>query len=104
MTLLTTGLPGPQTEREPNREQIVSVSCVLSLNMFKDWHGKAKNLFGGELRGHTRMIEKTMQKLVARLRLKASEDGFKGVHSIKFMTPVVVNGGCEIAACGTAFK
>lgn len=81
---------------------IVSGSTVRSKHIGKDIFAGFKNIFGGELKAYTELMEETREEAVARLIKQAQDKGANAVLGLRFSTSDVAPGAAEIFAYGTA--
>jgi len=83
---------------------LVCGSTVRSKNAFKDVGASFKNMFGGELKSYTKLLDETRQEAVSRLTTQAADLGANAVVNVRFATSDVAAGAAEIYAYGTAVK
>lgn len=83
---------------------VVSGSSVRSKHIGKDFFAGVKNIFGGELKGYTELMNETRTEALSRLVQQAEARGANAVIGIKFSTSDVAPGAAEIFAYGTAVK
>lgn len=81
---------------------LVQGSTVRSKHAGRDIMASFKNIFGGELRGYTELLEESRQQALARLQQQAKRLGANAIVNIRFSTSAVALGASEILAYGTA--
>jgi uncharacterized protein YbjQ (UPF0145 family) len=83
---------------------LVCGSTVRSKNAFKDIGASFKNMFGGELKNYTRLLEETRQEAINRMIAQASSLGANAIVNVRFATSDVAAGAAEIYIYGTAVR
>ena len=83
---------------------LVCGSTVRSKNAFKDIGASFKNMFGGELKSYTKLLNETRQEAIARMVEQAQQLGANAVVNVRFATSDVAAGAAEIYIYGTACK
>lgn len=83
---------------------VVCGSTVRSKNAFKDIGASFKNMFGGELKSYTKLLDETRQEAISRLTENARVMGANAVVNVRFSTSDVAAGAAEIYVYGTAVK
>lgn len=83
---------------------VVSGSSVRAKHIGKDMFAGIKNVFGGELKGYTELMNETRDEAIQRLIAQASAKGANAIIGIRFATSDVAPGAAEIFAYGTAVK
>ncbi len=83
---------------------MVNGSTVRSKHLGRDMFAGIKNIFGGELKGYTELMEETRDEAVERLIAQATAKGANAVLNIRFGTSDVAPGAAEVFAYGTAVK
>jgi len=96
-------------EKIPGREIVkvyglVSGSTVRSKHAGRDLMAGLKNIFGGELRGYTELLEESRQESLERMVKSAGEKGANAILNVRFSTSSVAAGAAEIYVYGTAVK
>ncbi len=81
---------------------LVCGSTVRSKNAFKDLGASLKNIFGGELKSYTKLLDETRQEAVDRMKEQAKSLGANAVVNVRFATSDVAAGAAEIYVYGTA--
>ena len=102
--ILSTGLLPKDLRDRVVEEALISTSCVLAINALRDFYNKILNLFGGELKSYSSLLEKVTETTLHRLATKAKHEGWSGVHSIIIAAPPVTEGAAEVMVLGTAFR
>lgn len=93
----------------PGREIIehlglVQGSTVRTKHVGRDIMASLKNIFGGELKGYTELLNDSRKEAVERMVKQARAVGANGVLNIRFSTSSVAQGAAELFAYGTAVK
>ncbi|AXO15891.1 YbjQ family protein [Thalassospira indica] len=83
---------------------IVFGSSVRSRNFLFDIFAMLKNLFGGEVRSYTRLLEDAQQEATSRLIAQAQKLDADAVVDVHFATSQVAYKAAEIFAYGTAIR
>lgn len=83
---------------------IVFGSSVRSRNFLFDIFAMLKNLFGGEVRSYTRLLEDAQQEATTRLMAQAEKLDADAVVDVHFATSQVAYKAAEIFAYGTAVR
>lgn len=83
---------------------LVQGSTVRSKHFGRDFMAGIKNIFGGELRGYTELLEESRDEAIARMTAQASAIGADAVLNVRLSTSAVTQGAAEILAYGTAVK
>jgi uncharacterized protein YbjQ (UPF0145 family) len=83
---------------------LVQGSTVRSKHVGRDMMAGIKNIFGGELKGYTELLEDSRQEAVNRLQRQAQAIGANAVINVRFSTSSVAQGASEIFVYGTAVK
>jgi uncharacterized protein YbjQ (UPF0145 family) len=96
-------------EYVPNRDIIehyglVNGSSVRSKHVGRDLIADFKNMFGGELRGYTELLEETRQEALERMRKQAENVGANAILNVRLSTSSVASGAAEIYVYGTAVR
>lgn len=86
----------------------VTGSVVIANNYFVAFVSGWKNLFGGELKGYTKLCDDARRIALVRLLEDADRHGADKVYNLRFETSMIqgqqrkVAGGVELIAYGTA--
>jgi uncharacterized protein YbjQ (UPF0145 family) len=87
-----------------NHFGLVCGSTVRSKNAFKDIGASFKNMFGGELKSYTQLLEETRNEAVKRMIEQATRLGANAVVNVRFATSDIASGAAEIYVYGTAVR
>ena len=79
-------------------------STVRTRNVGKDIMAAFKNLVGGEVAEYTRLQADAREQALQRMIEDAKNLGADAVVCIRFQTSVMMGGGSELLAYGTAVK
>ena len=63
-----------------------------------------KNIFGGELKGYTELLQDARDEALERMMKQAESLGANAVVNVRFSTSSVAQGAAELFAYGTAVK
>lgn len=83
---------------------IVQGSTVRAKHAGRDLMAGLKNLFGGELKGYTELLQEAREEAMERMTLQARQRGANAVVNIRFATSSVAQGAAELFAYGTAVR
>ncbi len=97
------------TETIPGKEIIslygvVSGSTVRAKHVGRDIAASVKNIFGGELKGYTELLQESRDEAIKRMQEQAQELGANAIVNVRFSTSSVAAGSSEIYVYGTAVK
>jgi len=81
---------------------LVQGSSVRAKHVGRDFMAGLKNIFGGELKGYTELLQESRQEAVERMQEQARSIGANAVLNIRFSTSSVAAGAAELFAYGTA--
>lgn len=81
---------------------LVQSSTVRAKHVGRDIMASLKNIFGGELRGYTELLEESRREALARLEEQAKALGANAVINVRLSTAAVTVGAAEILCYGTA--
>jgi uncharacterized protein YbjQ (UPF0145 family) len=81
---------------------LVQGSTVRAKHVGRDIMAGFKNVFGGELKGYTELLEDSRQEALARIEQQAQALGANGIINVRFSTSSVAQGASEIFVYGTA--
>jgi uncharacterized protein YbjQ (UPF0145 family) len=95
------------TEEVPGRSinqffGVVSGSTVRAKHAGRDFMASLKNIFGGELKGYTELLQEAREEALDRMTQQAESLGANAVVNVRFSTSSVAQGAAEIFAYGTA--
>jgi uncharacterized protein YbjQ (UPF0145 family) len=77
---------------------------VRSRNAFSNFGASFRTIFGGEVKGYTRLLADSREHALARLRQAATEKGANAVLAMRFDSGDIGNVMNEVAAYGTAVR
>lgn len=77
---------------------------VRSRNLFSNIGASFRTVFGGEARGYTKLLAKTREEALERLREDAASRGANAVIAMRFDSGDIGGIMNEVAAYGTAVK
>lgn len=83
---------------------LVSGSTVRSKHAGRDLLASFRNVFGGELKAYTELLEEARAEAVDRMCLQAQALGANAVVSVRFSTSSVAAGAAELYVYGTAVQ
>ena len=81
---------------------LVQGSSVRAKHVGRDILASLKNIFGGELKGYTELLQESREEAMSRMKEQASAIGANAVLNIRFSTSSVTQGAAELFAYGTA--
>jgi uncharacterized protein YbjQ (UPF0145 family) len=81
---------------------LVHGSTVRSKHAGRDLMASLKNIFGGELKGYTELLQESREEAVNRMKQQASAIGANAILNVRFSTSSVTQGAAELFAYGTA--
>lgn len=81
---------------------LVQGSTVRAKHAGRDLMAGLKNLFGGELKGYTELLQESRDEALQRMSEQARAAGANAVLNVRFSTSSVAQGAAEILAYGTA--
>lgn len=81
---------------------VVSGSTVRAKHAGRDMMAGIKNIFGGELKGYTELLQESRDEAMGRMKSQAQQLGANAVVNIRFSTSSVAAGAAEIYVYGTA--
>ena len=83
---------------------VVNGSTVRAKHAGRDIMAGLKNIFGGELKGYTELLNESRKEAIQRMMAEAEEMGANAILNIRFSTSSVSAGASEIYVYGTAVK
>ena len=92
-------IPGKRISRHLG---LVQGSTVRSKHVGRDFMAGLKNIFGGELKGYTELLQDAREEAVSRMTEQASSIGANAVLNIRFSTSSITSGAAELFAYGSA--
>jgi len=81
---------------------LVQGSSVRAKHVGRDIMASLKNIFGGELKGYTELLQESREEAMSRMQEQASSIGANAILNIRFSTSSVAQGAAELFAYGTA--
>jgi len=81
---------------------VVSGSTVRAKHAGRDLMAGIKNVFGGELKGYTELLQESRDEAIDRMKSQAKQLGANAVVNVRFSTSSVAAGASEIYVYGTA--
>jgi uncharacterized protein YbjQ (UPF0145 family) len=83
---------------------VVTGSTVRSKHIGRDLMAGIKNIFGGELKGYTELLQESREDALARMVQEAESLGANAVVNLRFATSSITQGAAELFAYGTAVQ
>lgn len=81
---------------------LVTGSTVRSKHLGRDLMASVKNIFGGELKGYTELLNESRQEAINRMVAQAKSLGANAIVNVRFSTSSVAPGAAELYVYGTA--
>ncbi|WP_078120815.1 YbjQ family protein [Thiosocius teredinicola] len=81
---------------------LVQGSSVRAKHVGRDIMASLKNLFGGELKAYTELLQESREEAMQRLQQQAEAVGANAILNVRFSTSSVAQGASEIYVYGTA--
>lgn len=81
---------------------MVSGNTVRSKHAGRDIMAGFKNVFGGELKGYTELLNESREEATTRMEQQAEAIGANAVVNVRFSTSSVAAGASELFVYGTA--
>lgn len=81
---------------------LVQGSTVRAKHVGRDIAATLKNIFGGELRGYTELLNDSRDEAMQRMLAQAKDLGANAVLNVRFSTSSVAQGASELFVYGTA--
>jgi len=81
---------------------LVQGSSVRAKHAGRDIMASIKNIFGGELKGYTELLQESRAQAMERMQAQASSIGANAVLNVRFSTSSITAGAAELFAYGTA--
>lgn len=81
---------------------LVQGSSVRAKHVGRDIMAGLKNIFGGELKGYTELLQESRQQALDRMVEQAKSVGANAVLNVRFSTSSIAVGAAELFAYGTA--
>lgn len=83
---------------------VVSGSTVRAKHVGRDMMASIKNIFGGELKGYTELLQEARDEAIERMTSQAKQLGANAIVNVRFATSSVAAGAAEIYVYGTAIS
>lgn len=83
---------------------LVQGSTIRAKHVGRDIMAGLKNIFGGELKGYTELLQESRAEATKRMVMQAKELGANAIVNVRFTTSSVAQGAAEILAYGTAVR
>jgi uncharacterized protein YbjQ (UPF0145 family) len=81
---------------------LVQGSSVRAKHVGRDIMASLKNIFGGELKGYTELLQESRDEAVNRMMEQAKAVGANAVLNVRFSTSSIAAGAAELFSYGTA--
>lgn len=81
---------------------LVQGSSVRAKHVGRDIMASFKNIFGGELKGYTELLQESRDEAINRMIEQAKAIGANAVLNVRFSTSSIAAGAAELFAYGTA--
>tara|TARA_R100000687_G_C6448633_1_gene164080 strand:+ start:1203 stop:1517 length:315 start_codon:yes stop_codon:yes gene_type:complete len=81
---------------------LVQGNTVRTKHLGRDLMAGLKNIFGGELKGYTELLNDAREEAIQRMTQQAEAMGANAVINVRFSTSSVTAGAAELFAYGTA--
>jgi uncharacterized protein YbjQ (UPF0145 family) len=81
---------------------LVQGNSVRAKHIGRDVMAGLKNLFGGELKGYTELLQESRDEAIGRMRQQAEAIGANAILNVRFSTSSIAQGAAEIYVYGTA--
>jgi uncharacterized protein YbjQ (UPF0145 family) len=92
-------VPGKQISKHLG---LVQGSSVRAKHVGRDIMAGFKNVFGGELKGYTELLQESREEAISRMTAQAEAIGANAVLNVRFSTSSIAAGAAELFAYGTA--
>lgn len=83
---------------------LVQGSTVRAKHAGKDIVAGIKNVFGGELKSYTELLQESREEAVQRMVAQAQALNANAILNIRFSTSSIAQGAAELFAYGTAVR
>ena len=80
---------------------LVQGSTVRAKHVGKDFFAGIKNIFGGELRSYTELLNESREQSLERMEAQALGLGANAIVNVRFSTSSIAAGAAELFVCGT---
>ena len=81
---------------------MVTGSTVRAKHAGKDIMAGIKNIFGGELKAYTELMQEAREEAIQRMVAQAKAIGANAVINVRFATSSITTGAAELFVYGTA--
>ena len=81
---------------------LVQGSSVRAKHAGRDLMAGLKNIFGGELKGYTELLQESRDEAIERMKQQAEAAGANAVLNVRFSTSSIAQGAAEVYVYGTA--
>lgn len=81
---------------------LVQGSSVRAKHAGRDMMAGLKNIFGGELKGYTELLQESRDEALNRMKQQAEMAGANAVLNVRFSTSSIAQGAAEVYVYGTA--
>ena len=100
--LIITNIESVPGKRIVKHLGMVSGNTVRSKHAGRDIMAGFKNVFGGELKGYTELLNESREEATSRMQEQAKAIGANAVINVRFSTSSVAAGASELFVYGTA--
>jgi uncharacterized protein YbjQ (UPF0145 family) len=100
--MLTSNLEIVPGKRIVKHLGLVQGSSVRAKHIGRDLMAGLKNIFGGELKGYTELLQESREEALSRMQEQARSIGANAVLNVRFSTSTIAQGAAELFAYGTA--
>lgn len=100
--MLITNLEVVPGRRVKEHLGLVQGSTVRAKHVGRDIAASLKNVFGGELRGYTELLNDSREESIERMKAQAQSIGANAVLNVRFSTSSVAQGASELFVYGSA--
>ncbi len=83
---------------------LVNGSTIRAKHVGRDIAAGLKNIFGGELKGYTELLNESRDESTRRMIEQAQKLGANAIVNVRFATSTVAPGAAELFAYGTAVR
>jgi uncharacterized protein YbjQ (UPF0145 family) len=104
MNMIVTNLETVPGKRIVKHLGLVQGSTVRAKHVGRDIMAGIKNVFGGELKGYTELLQEAREEAISRMVEQAKAAGANAVLNVRFSTSSVTQGAAELFAYGTAVE
>ena len=81
---------------------LIQGSTVRSKHVGRDMMAGLKNVFGGELKGYTELLQESREEAIERMKEQAQSIAANAILNIRFSTSSITQGASELFTYGTA--